>query len=196
MRATGSRPAEAFATDFQAMTSLPPMAPISGLRTRVRLGRDYYVRLGGNDYSVDPRLIGKFVDIPATPTTVIATCDGNEFPTNQISVLLRSGRRAGGADLLPPPNPLDLLSLHQSSDLIPADSDARALGGLPELANPVDTVVLFPQRPKSRAHRGTPAPTVAAICRRSTYSEASATQCRCARLRAAGPQRCHRSWRR
>lgn len=77
VRATGSRPAEAFATDFQAMTILPPMAPMTGLRTRVRLGRDYYVRVDGNDYSIDPRVIGKFVDITATPTTVTAICDGS-----------------------------------------------------------------------------------------------------------------------
>lgn len=77
VRATGTRPAEAFTTDFQAMTLLPPMAPTTGLRTRVRLGRDYYVRVDGNDYSIDPRVIGKFVDITATPTTVTATCDGN-----------------------------------------------------------------------------------------------------------------------
>lgn len=78
VRATGTRPAEAFTTDFQAMTILPPLAPITGLRTRVRLGRDYYVRVDGNDYSIDPRVIGEFIDITATPMTVTATCDGNQ----------------------------------------------------------------------------------------------------------------------
>ena len=29
--------------------------PAVGLTNRVRLGRDYYVRVAGNDYSVDPR---------------------------------------------------------------------------------------------------------------------------------------------
>lgn len=72
VRATGTRPAEAFTTDFQAMTILPPLAPITGLRTRVRLGRDYYVRVDGNDYTIDPRVIGKFIDITATPMTMTA----------------------------------------------------------------------------------------------------------------------------
>ncbi|ADG77657.1 Integrase catalytic region OS=Tsukamurella paurometabola (strain ATCC 8368 / DSM / CCUG 35730/ CIP 100753 / JCM 10117 / KCTC 9821 / NBRC 16120 / NCIMB 702349 / NCTC 13040) OX=521096 GN=Tpau_1024 PE=3 SV=1 [Tsukamurella paurometabola] len=76
VRATGTRPAEAFTTDFAAMTVLPPMAPMAGLRQRIRLGRDYYVRVDGNDYSIDPRVIGKFVDIAATPTQVVAACDG------------------------------------------------------------------------------------------------------------------------
>ena len=43
------------------MTPLPRVAPAVGLRSRVRLGRDYYVRLDGNDYSVDPRMIGRIV---------------------------------------------------------------------------------------------------------------------------------------
>ena len=78
VRATGARPDEAFITDFQSMTVLPPMAPTTGLRNRIRLGRDYYVRVDGNDYSIDPRVIGKFVDIIATPTTVTANCEGTQ----------------------------------------------------------------------------------------------------------------------
>ena len=46
---------------------LPPVAPPVGLPHRVRLARDYYVRVDGNDYSVDPRAIGRFVDVIATP---------------------------------------------------------------------------------------------------------------------------------
>ncbi|TWH44406.1 Mu transposase domain-containing protein [Rhodococcus rhodochrous] len=34
-------------------------------RTHVRLGRDYYVRLDSNDYSVDPSAIGRMVDVSA-----------------------------------------------------------------------------------------------------------------------------------
>lgn len=58
------------------MTPLPPHAPMTGLRTRVRLPRDYYVRLDGNDYSVDPRHIGRLVDVTATPTRVEVRCEG------------------------------------------------------------------------------------------------------------------------
>ena len=36
-----------------------------GWRNHVRLGRDYYVRVDTNDYSVDPRAIGARVDVAA-----------------------------------------------------------------------------------------------------------------------------------
>lgn len=58
------------------MVALPPLAPAIGLTHRVRLGRDYYVRIDGNDYSVDPRAIGRFVGVLATPARVVATCAG------------------------------------------------------------------------------------------------------------------------
>jgi hypothetical protein len=47
------------------MLALPPVAPVVGWVNRVRLGRDYYVRLDSSDYSVDPAMIGRFVDVPA-----------------------------------------------------------------------------------------------------------------------------------
>jgi hypothetical protein len=58
------------------MVALPPVAPSIGLTHRVRLGRDYYVRIDANDYSIDPRAIGRFVDVLATPARVVATCAG------------------------------------------------------------------------------------------------------------------------
>jgi hypothetical protein len=44
------------------------------MTNRVRLARDYYVRIGGNDYSVDPSAIGRFVDVIATPDIVAVSC--------------------------------------------------------------------------------------------------------------------------
>ena len=76
VRSTGRRPDEALGTDLAAMTALPPMAPSIGLRTRVRLARDYYVRVDSVDYSVDPRFIGRFIDVHATDLTVTMTCNG------------------------------------------------------------------------------------------------------------------------
>ncbi|WP_155821268.1 IS21 family transposase [Gordonia hirsuta] len=71
VRAIGDRrPVDVLGEDVTAMTALPPVAPACGLRERVRLARDYYVRVDGNDYSVHPAVIGKFVDITATATTV------------------------------------------------------------------------------------------------------------------------------
>ncbi|WP_149205479.1 IS21 family transposase [Actinotalea subterranea] len=69
-------PVDRWAADRAAMTALPPTAPRVGLAHRVRLGRDYYVRLDGNDYSVDPRMIGRFVEVAATLGTVTAKCAG------------------------------------------------------------------------------------------------------------------------
>src|ERR687889_240712 len=76
VRAIRGRPVDLLETDRQAMTLLPPVAPQVGLTHRIRLARDYYVRVDANDYSVDPRVIGRFVEVTASPTTVEAFCDG------------------------------------------------------------------------------------------------------------------------
>jgi transposase len=76
VRAIGGRPVDLLETDRQAMTPLPPVEPRVGLTHRIRLARDYYVRVDANDYSIDPRVIGRFVDVVASPTLVEAFCDG------------------------------------------------------------------------------------------------------------------------
>lgn len=76
LRRTGARPALRVGEDTAAMMALPPVAPSVGARDRVRLGRDYYVRVLGNDYSVDPSVIGRFVDVVAGLSTVTVTCAG------------------------------------------------------------------------------------------------------------------------
>jgi transposase len=76
VRAIEGRPVDLLETDYQAMTPLPPVEPVVGLRCRVRLARDYYVRVDTVDYSVDPRCIGRFVDITASPMRVSVSCDG------------------------------------------------------------------------------------------------------------------------
>lgn len=77
VRSLGGRPIDVLDRDVAAMTALPPHPPATGLVSRVRLGRDYYVRVDSNDYSVDPRVIGRLVDVTATLTRVIVVCDGN-----------------------------------------------------------------------------------------------------------------------
>jgi hypothetical protein len=72
----GDRPVERWEADRAAMVALPPLAPAVGLRHRVRLGRDYYVRIDSNDYSVDPRAIGRFVDVRADLARVVVSCAG------------------------------------------------------------------------------------------------------------------------
>ena len=51
--------------DLAAMLPLPPIPLHLGWRNRIRLGRDYDVRLDTNDYSVDPSVIGRLVDVTA-----------------------------------------------------------------------------------------------------------------------------------
>jgi hypothetical protein len=43
------------------MLALPPVDPVIGLRGQSRLGRDYYLRVASNDYSVDPGFIGRMI---------------------------------------------------------------------------------------------------------------------------------------
>jgi transposase len=76
VRSIGGRPVDLLETDYQAMLPLPPVDPPIGLNHRVRLGRDYYVRVDAVDYSVDPRMIGRFVDITASPHEVTVFGDG------------------------------------------------------------------------------------------------------------------------
>lgn len=76
VRAIHGRPVDLLETDTQAMTELPPVIPPIGLTHRIRLARDYYVRIDAADYSIDPRMIGRFIDVTASPTEVVARCEG------------------------------------------------------------------------------------------------------------------------
>ena len=69
-------PVDLLQTDYLSMLPLPPVSPPIGLTHRIRLGRDYYVRVDTVDYSVDPRAIGRFVDVTASADTVTVCCDG------------------------------------------------------------------------------------------------------------------------
>ncbi|WP_417554986.1 IS21 family transposase [Microbacterium sp.] len=65
VRTTKASPVSRLEADRAAMLPLPPVPLHLGWRNSVRLGRDYYVRLDSNDYSVDPRQIGRIVDVSA-----------------------------------------------------------------------------------------------------------------------------------
>jgi transposase len=75
-RAMGCAPAERLAADKAAMLALPPVAPASGWRASLRLPRDYYLRYDTNDYSVDPAVIGRRIEVAADLERVRAFCDG------------------------------------------------------------------------------------------------------------------------
>ena len=63
-------------TDLASMLELPPRPLHLGWHQRIRLGRDYYVRLDSSDYSVDPRMIGRLVDVSGDLTRVRVRCEG------------------------------------------------------------------------------------------------------------------------
>jgi hypothetical protein len=76
VRTIKAKPVELLAVDRAAMLPLPPVAPAVGWANRVRLGRDYYVRIDSNDYSVDPAAIGRFLDVHADLERVEVRLDG------------------------------------------------------------------------------------------------------------------------
>lgn len=75
-RSRRGRPNELVSIDRAAMRGLPPVAPEVMFRNTVRLPRDYYVRAFSNDYSVDPAMIGRVVDVAASLDTVTVHHDG------------------------------------------------------------------------------------------------------------------------
>jgi hypothetical protein len=76
VRTIKARPVDLLEADTAAMLPLPPVPPVVGWVNRVRLGRDYYVRVDASDYSVDPGLIGRFVDVTADLATVQVRHEG------------------------------------------------------------------------------------------------------------------------
>jgi transposase len=75
-RVLGCAPADRIQADRTAMLPLPPVAPPTGWRASLRLPRDHYVRLDGNDYSVHPAVIGRRVQVAADLERVRVFCDG------------------------------------------------------------------------------------------------------------------------
>ena len=65
VRTTKAAPTDLIDADRAAMLPLPPIPLHLGWRNKIRLGRDYYVRLDTCDYSVDPQAIGRMVDVAA-----------------------------------------------------------------------------------------------------------------------------------
>lgn len=76
VRTIKAAPADLLEADRAAMLALPPIPLHLGWRNRTRLGRDYYVRLDTCDYSVDPTLIGRMVDVTADLEQVRVRAEG------------------------------------------------------------------------------------------------------------------------
>ena len=76
-RVLGCAPADRIEADRAAMARLPPLRESSlGWHNRIRLPRDHYVRIDTCDYSVDPAVIGRMVDVRADLGQVTVTCEG------------------------------------------------------------------------------------------------------------------------
>jgi transposase len=75
-RVLGCAPADRIEADRAGMLPLPPVAPVTGRRSSLRLPRDHYVRLDANDYSVHPAVIGRRVEVAADLERVQVWSDG------------------------------------------------------------------------------------------------------------------------
>lgn len=76
VRTIKAAPVDLIDADRAAMLALPPIPLHLGWRNKIRLGRDYYVRLDTNDYSVDPAVIGRMVDVAADLEHVRVRAEG------------------------------------------------------------------------------------------------------------------------
>jgi hypothetical protein len=76
VRTIKAAPVDLIEADRAAMLALPPIPLHLGWRNKIRLGRDYYVRLDTNDYSVNPTVIGRMVDVAADLDRVRVRCEG------------------------------------------------------------------------------------------------------------------------
>lgn len=83
VRVLDGRPVDFLDTDRAHMLALPPVAPRVETITTLRLGRDYYVRVAGNDYSVDPTAIGQLVEVHATLDRVSVRRAGRVLATHE-----------------------------------------------------------------------------------------------------------------
>jgi transposase len=75
-RVLGCAPTDRMEADRAAMLALPPVAPVTGWRSSLRLPRDHYVRLDSNDYSVHPAVVGRRVEVTADLERVRVWCGG------------------------------------------------------------------------------------------------------------------------
>jgi hypothetical protein len=76
VRTVKAAPVDLLTADRERMLALPPIAPTVGWSHQIRLGRDYYVRVDTNDYSVDPTAIGRLVDVTADLERVRVRLEG------------------------------------------------------------------------------------------------------------------------
>ncbi|MGH3030435.1 MAG: IS21 family transposase [Gaiellaceae bacterium] len=68
------RPADRLAEELQVMRALPERLPDVDRRLVTRIAPDPYVRVDSNDYSLDPRLVGRRVEVRVSQREILAAC--------------------------------------------------------------------------------------------------------------------------
>lgn len=69
-----ARPVDRLATEHEVMVPLPAEMPDTSRRWVMRVPPDPHLRLDTNDYSLDPGLAGRRVEVTADQRSVTATC--------------------------------------------------------------------------------------------------------------------------
>jgi transposase len=82
-RVLGCTPTDRIDADRAAMLPLPPVAPVTGWASTLRLPRDHYIRLDSNDYSVHPAAVGRRIQVGGDLDRVRVTCDGQLVADHQ-----------------------------------------------------------------------------------------------------------------
>ncbi|MFF2126729.1 hypothetical protein ACFVW1_15275 [Streptomyces olivochromogenes] len=75
-RTLQTRPTERWEADRAGMLTPPPVDPPAWWRMQTRIGRDPYVRVDTNDYSVHPNAIGRIVTVLTDNDEVLALAPG------------------------------------------------------------------------------------------------------------------------
>ena len=88
-----ARPIDRLADELEAMAPLPERLPDTARRWTTRVPPDPHLRIDTNDYSLDPALVGRRVEVIVDQRTVTAACAGH-----------RRGRLPPRARLRPPPD--------------------------------------------------------------------------------------------
>jgi transposase len=142
--ALGCAATDRIAADTERMLPLPPVAPVTGWRSSTPLARDHYVRLGGNDYSVHPAVIGRRVEVVADLARVRVLCEGrlvadheriwakHQTLSTAEHVAAARALRAERLGLLRPAPPADEVEIRSLADYDAAlgPTDDSAAGGL------------------------------------------------------------------
>jgi transposase len=78
VRRLGARVADALVVERAALRRLPERWPDTDRHVEARASRDGFVRAGGADYSVPPRLASRRLGVRLAPTEVVISCEGAE----------------------------------------------------------------------------------------------------------------------